>query len=230
MTNKTALTAGLAFISGAAIGGALTYRIVAQKLLQEFEETLKRETDAIRASHNAVFKPQYPSAADAAKDLIPADVRTLIQETYEVTDKNNPKQKIAYDKIVKSSVGEGKIAEEKIVTVNVFDAPEIPLGDIHPISAEEFGENEWGYITASLLYYAKDDILAGTDEEVIHDAEKILGENFREEFGKISESENVLYVANKVLDILYEVERIDSTYSFEVLGVHPDEIRNAHGG
>lgn len=88
-----------------------------------------------------------------------------------------------------------------------------PEEDIYEISAEE-ADGYLGYDEISLTYYQEDDILCDDQEEVIEKPEDIIG-NALDHF---SEDLDTIYVINRRIQAVFEVQMVEGSYAEYVLG------------
>lgn len=100
------------------------------------------------------------------------------------------------------------------------------------ISRETFDDPEVGYQQAELQWYVGDKVLSDEHDDIIHehDIPKTVGEclaRFDEERDP-DEDPDFIYIRNDLLEMDFEVERIEGTYAEIVLGLTPEEAEE-HG-
>mgnify|MGYP003589300780 FL=1 len=88
----------------------------------------------------------------------------------------------------------------------------------YPISYEEFTEEEQGYDKDTITYYAGDDTLADTRDEIVDNVDRLVGADFKDYFGWRSYDDDVVYIRNKRLSLDFEILYDPGTYQEEVLG------------
>lgn len=85
----------------------------------------------------------------------------------------------------------------------------------YPITAGEFCNTRTYYDKASLNYFAEDNVVADDRDEILENADRILGDlqaAFRE-----SRSPAIAYIRNEELEIDYEISYVDGSYRRDVL-------------
>lgn len=92
----------------------------------------------------------------------------------------------------------------------------------HPISEDEYVQNEDDYDIIPMMLYA-DGVVAGDDDHEIEDYERILGFDITKKFHQY-EYDDVVYVKDDRLRVIYEVSRSAKTYE-EQLYQHPNLLQ-----
>lgn len=92
----------------------------------------------------------------------------------------------------------------------------------HPISEDEYVQNEDNYDIIPMMLYA-DGVVAGDDDHEIEDYERILGFDITKKFHQY-EYDDVVYVKDDRLRVIYEVSRSAKTYE-EQLRQHPNLLQ-----
>lgn len=92
----------------------------------------------------------------------------------------------------------------------------------HPISEDEYVQNEDDYDIIPMMLYA-DGVVAGDDDHEIEDYERILGFDITKKFHQY-EYDDVVYVKDDRLRVIYEVSRSAKTYE-EQLRQHPNLLQ-----
>lgn len=92
----------------------------------------------------------------------------------------------------------------------------------HPISEDEYVQNEDDYDIIPIMLYA-DGVVAGDDDHEIKDYERILGFDIAKKFHQY-EYDDVVYVKDDRLRVIYEVSRSAKTYE-EQLRQHPNLLQ-----
>lgn len=143
-----------------------------------------------------------------------------------------------YDKVVRDSEAAEAVREqvttvEETVTSNIFvdgkalvpddwDAeaeeaqrnPEVP----YVISHDEFMENTYEHEQSSLTYYSGDDVLTDEKDEMIQNADEIVGVTNLGRFGEGSRDPNIVYVRNERTESDYEIALNQGTFAEQVMG------------
>jgi len=92
------------------------------------------------------------------------------------------------------------------------------------IHNDEFSANEKDYAQVHFVYFEDDDVLAGTDDEVIEDQDNIVNVVNLARFGHGSQDPNKVYVRNDVRELDIEIVRSNGSYAEEVHGLkHSDQ-------
>ena len=187
--SKSILSKVFMFAVGAAVGSAVTYKMVKTK----FEQIANEEIEEIREYY-----------------------REKIKETEQEKVEEEPAKKET-----KSSADEERIdavtyLKDKIDALGynaAFGGDEMDAKEglqPHVIPPEDFGDQ--GYDTLSLTLYA-DGVLVDDQENIIEDADAILGEGSLERFGEFEDDS--LHVRDDKAKVDYEILSDDRT-SFDV--------------
>lgn len=96
------------------------------------------------------------------------------------------------------------------------------------LTEDEFLENESSFEQISVTYYAHDDVLVGSDDEIIepHLHDLFIGAKNFLKFGQGARSKNVVHVRNPDLETDFEVTKVDANYSKSVLGFDDGDGEN----
>lgn len=220
--NQSLKMVGVATL-GAGIGLVIGYKVAEHRLGERFEKRLEEETADMREFYTA-HKKTYNTPEEAAKALIPQT-----EETPE--DPRVKAQKVNYNKIVKQYVdpldefkadqGESCETEEKVVHRNVFD--DQPLDGPVIITQEDFMQNETGYEQATLTFYLKGGVLTDQRDDVIDNAEEVIGPLAAHNFGEGSSDPNTVHVRNAKIQMEFEIVKSERSYEEDVLGQDASE-------
>lgn len=228
--NKT-LIGVLAFAVGAAIGSAVTWKVLKTK----YEEIAQEEIDSVKDEYADLMRTMRQKLKESVKYDESQESEDGTEETAEtgVDDEYYPddderefteqeKQQIEYYKLTSKyrstdndksdekddeEGGNGEVDEDGVQWIN---GPYV-------ITAEEFSCSPPGYNAMPLDYFA-DGVLAD-DWGVIMDIEETIGEDSLEHFG--DDEDDILYVRNEREEIDYEVTRDPRTYA-EAVQANPD--------
>lgn len=103
-----------------------------------------------------------------------------------------------------------KEAATKIVVPSEVNDDEFKIEEgIYGISPDEFGEVD-GYDTRTLTYYA-DGVLTDSDNSIIEDPSELVGENWKDEFGKFED--DAAYIRNDYICQDFEILKDLDKYS-----------------
>ena len=126
-------------------------------------------------------------------------------------------------------------AKAEVVEESLFDKA-VPVGpDGEPrdpqypyvISIDEWAvpEDDYeGYEQVSIKYYAGDNTLLDTKEEIVLNVDELVGVESLTRFGHLSQDDEIVYVRNERLGLLIEIVRIEEGYAASKgLNFDPDE-------
>lgn len=176
----------LAFIFGTAIGSVTTWHCVKKK----YERIAQEEIDSVKK----VFLKRETSAVDANEE-----VKESIRKVPEKPPLADFVSKIQKEGYFDYSNGIASYKEE----VSMED------GKPYVISPDEFGENE-EYERISLTYFA-DHVLADENDEIVEDAEHIIGKDSLLHFGEYEDDS--VFVRNDIRKCDYEILMDQRMYS-----------------
>ena len=177
MTTKNLLSKIIIFTVGAALGSAVTYKVVETKCKKAAQE----EIESVREFYGAVSPdPKEHADEDEEEDEQIADAP---DEYYE----KKPTEREIYSSVLKAA---GYAEEEEDEDM---DKPYV-------ISPEEFGEE--GYVEISLTYHA-DGIVTNDRNKIIKNVDELIGVGSLEHFGEYEEDS--VFVRNDRLKIDYEI-------------------------
>lgn len=177
------------FLAGAAIGSAATWLC----LKKHYEKISQEEIDSVKATFSKKKEK-------------------VVSESINTEQENN-QFKANIDKLKPDLVEYAtKIREQKYTTdINKGDEP--MKNKPYVISPDEYGEyeddDESNYDLISLSYYS-DGVLADDDDDVIENADDIVGKDFESHFGEYEEDS--VYIRNDRLKCDYEILKINRPY------------------
>lgn len=202
---------------GAAIGSAVTWKVVKTK----YEQIAQEEIDSVKGEYANLMqtlrnKLQESIATSDSADQDVAEVEEEDGEYYPDDDERDfiekEKQQIEYYKLTtkyRSTDGEkndkegGNGNEDEVQCIN---GPYV-------ISPEEFASSPPGYNAQPLDYFADGILADGWGVEI--DIEETIGEDALNHFGEYDD--DIVYVRNERTEIDYEVSRDPRTYEEAVL-------------
>lgn len=168
------------FSFGAAIGSAVTWKY----LKDTYEQLAQEEINAVKEVYTRKEK----------NETIKVDTKPIMKNNSEMMEYAAKLNKEEYrDYSHGSAVEESEENEEEFP--QEVDKPYV-------ISPGEFGELGDEYTRISLSYYA-DGVLADENDEIVEDADEIVGEDFADHFGEY-EPDSV-FVRNDRLKCDYEI-------------------------
>jgi hypothetical protein len=98
--------------------------------------------------------------------------------------------------------------------------PYVDKSKPYVVPVQEFLENESNWSQSTLTYYEGDDTLADDKDAIMDDRSRLVlvGTNLSD-FGKLSDSENSVYIKNEKMMLYIEVVKSEGKYSEEVAGL-----------
>ena len=241
--NNPFVLAGV-LVVGAALGGAVAYKLVEKRLIKQYDERLQDELEKTRTYYKKMAKEgEFESPEAAVQALVPEEVVDA-QKTYQ----GRPNQRTAYNK--PTEIVENHLTiENKTLEVNVFtdNAPDEARGwdydvelakraekpdEPYVINFDEFNEGQDTFDKTNLTYYQEDDTLVDERDQPIDNVEYIVGDDNLTKFGHGSNDHNVVYVRNEKIGTDFEIIRSKGSYQHEVLGLNDAPSRNlrhSHG-
>lgn len=240
--HKTHVT--VAFVAGAGVGSAVTYKVAKEKLERMFEVQLDEELAKTKEYYDRKYMVgDYADPSTALKKLHPEaeieleggaiEAHSALADYRGETVENPPETDEDAEELIRQEIAKGK-------KKNIFDnAPEPfdweaemahreAISDSEPyiITLQEYTEDA-DFDEIALTYYEGDGVLTTPDDQVVHDVQGTIGglENLR--FGYGSEDGNIVYIRNPRTQSNMEVVRSENSYEVEVLGVDPPELKHS---
>lgn len=192
----------LIFTVGAAIGSAVTWKVIKTK----YEQLAEEEISSVRKEYVGLMQNMKQKLQKDADDSVEeCDDDYPDDDERDFTEKE--KEQIEYYKMTSKYRGfeDGKNNEEG----GTGDEDEVPyINGPYVISPEDFNSSPPGYNAQPLTYFA-DGVLAD-DWGVAIDLEETIGEDAVNHFGEYAD--DIVYVRNDRTEIDYEVSRDPRTY------------------
>ena len=177
----------IAFVAGAAIGAAIGF-IARPKDDGAFEERVAEEVRAFKRRYKELR--EETSAAPVAGEPQREEVKDVVETTEEADARKS------YD----------TVAPEADVTVS-------PTGrGVFEISEREFIDNPQPE-TETLLYYTIDRTIATVSEDLVPEADSLIGTGYRS-----MDPDDYLYIRNLDVGVDYEIQAVPYSYKEYVLG------------
>lgn len=168
------------FSFGAAVGSAVTWKY----LKDTYEQLAQEEINAVKEVYTRKEK----------NETIKVDTKPNMKSNSEMMEYATKLNKEEY-----RDYSHGSVVEETKDDENEFPQE---VDKPYVISPGEFGELGDEYTRISLSYYA-DGVLADENDEIVEDADEIVGEDFADHFGEY-EPDSV-FVRNDRLKCDYEI-------------------------
>lgn len=185
------------FAIGAAIGSAVTWYFVKTK----YEQIAQEEIDSVKN----VFSKKHGDDSNKHKTCISNDDRISEKKAAQAREKPDI---IEYATILKSE-GYTNYSNMEPSIPEVEKDKSMDAEKPYVISPNEFDEMD-DYETISLTYYA-DNILADDMDELVEDADNVVGADFASHFGEYEDDS--VFVRNDRLKADYEILRDERNYS-----------------
>ena len=198
------------FAAGAAIGSAVTWKVMQTKC----EQLIQTEVDA--------FKLSYAEAMTAVQEQTDESE----SEDEEEQDQDGRPHQINWDELEDlNEDDEDELAEYAELT-NLYSsekggAEKVETAKPYVISPYDFGEEE-GYRRFELTYYA-DGILEDEDYNVVTGVEDLIGKQSLTTFGEYEDDS--VFVRNDKLRADFQILKDPRTYA-EARGISPDRVSN----
>ena len=190
------------FIIGAAIGFAVTWKLVKTK----YEQIAQEEIDSVKETFSKLEKQ--------AENYSPDD--TTIVKNFTDDNVNDDAMQKDYESILKDhkylNIDEDRNDEDRSNSYTKYTLEKTRKEDLdmeynrpYVISPEEFDDND-EYNVISLTYYA-DGVLTDDMDEPIdpEDIDDLVGKDFADHFGEYEE--NSIFVRNDAMQTDYEILR-----------------------
>lgn len=166
----------------------------------------------------------------------PAELKSekpvVMDEKARKSKKNEPKEEPTdYTKFAPMGLEKEPIEEvaKKLLPVPPSEIvsdrePPKKVSDPEVISLEEYSEGKRSNHCLDWTYYSDDDTMADENEDPVPNPQDFLGDDFRENFGVMSEDPDCVYIRNYHNGTDYEVIRLKKKYSVTIAG-EPEEVK-----
>lgn len=199
----------LMFAVGAAIGSAVTWKVVKTK----YEQIAQEEIDSVKEEYASLMVKMKHKLNETATYKGPQDTdeAKAMEEDYdEYYPDDDERDFTEYYKITSKYRGSNDAEEDDDEEGGKGDEDEVPyINGPYVISPEDFASSPPGYNAQPLDYFA-DGVLADS-WGVQLDIEETIGEDAVEHFGDYVD--DVVHVRNERNEIDYEVTRDPRTYA-----------------
>ena len=180
------LTNVIIFVAGAAVGSAVTYKIVKTK----YERIVQEEIDDVKATY-------------ANREI---DIKTNILENADNVEdtQSTEEERSEYESIIEKANYLGYTTEKLS-----GEKEEPDMVKPYVISPGEVGECD--YPVMSLTYYEGDGVLTNDYDEIIDNVDELVGEDFADHFGEYEDDS--VFVRNDKRKVDYEILLDNRAYS-----------------
>lgn len=196
MNNK--LVAAIAFVGGVAVGGVAAWKLLTSQIEAKYKAIAEEEIESVKETFSRLR--DKPSVIEVKPEQInDTDSKTTLGNLKWTREKPNITEyaSIVHDLGYTSSEEDNKEKGKEVV-----EQPYV-------ISPDEYGEMH-GYESHTLSYYA-DGVLADEYDEVVENAEVLIGVDSLDHFGDYEE--DAVHVRNDALMSDYEILREPRNYS-----------------
>lgn len=233
------LTEGLCVIGGALIGAGVTYLVVTKRYERILEKEIRQVKDHY-AAQQAKRNEEVKEAIRVANENVKKGVREVSQERANEEDLEALAKRLqdhGYkpDDLLDSQSDEERVEVLESMAIDLEEDAFVDIEDVQPprerqehafvISRQEYDETEGRHDKVTLYYYVVDDILVGSDEQIVDDVEYVVGNDALTSFGRDSGDRNIVFVRNDRISTDFEVIRDPRSYSETVLGFRPPKSR-----
>ena len=185
MNMNNTLTNVIIFVAGAAVGSAVTYKIVKTK----YERIVQEEIDDVKATY---ANREGVIMTNAYEKETSDDIRLSEEERAEYAALIEKANYLGYTT--------EKLSDEK-------EEPDMVKPYI--ISPGEVGDSDYPII--SLTYYEGDGVLTNDQDEVISNVDELVGEDFADHFGEYEDDS--VFVRNEEQEVDYEILKDYRSYA-----------------
>lgn len=196
----------LVFAAGAAIGSAVTWRIVKTRYDRIIAEEIESVKEAFTNIDTDVTEESVEPSTDDEEDQQEVSPKQINWDDLEDLDEDDDIAE--YSRIVKN------YTSEKGGVINMANEPKV-------ISPYDFGELD-GYHQIELTYYA-DGFLEDDEYNIVEDAEELLGPDALNSFGEYEE--DAVFVRNDHLRTDFQILRDYRTYE-EARSISPGRVND----
>ena len=214
MNRKLQLT--LAFSAGVLFGGLVIYH----KMEDQMNETINNEIEDIKAfyAERNGFKPDNFVAdedfeEETLNDMVKLSSNYKAEDNVDYTaySKGTVEEEMAArglaSAIALANDDEYEPDDELPERRNLFDAKEP-----YTIAFDGVGVLE-NYDQQTLTYYPDADELVDERDEPVENVDFLVGKHFRDDFGHMSENDNIVYIRNEGISMEFEIIRTSDDYA-----------------
>lgn len=192
----------LTFTVGAAIGSAVTWKVLKTK----YERIAQEEIDSVKGEFVNLMQNMKQKLQNTDEDATEEEYDEYYPDDDERDFTEKEKEQINYYKLTSKYRGSKDDNNEEGGT---GDEDEVPyINGPYVITPEDFSNSPPGYNAQPLNYFA-DGVLAD-DWGVTVDIDEIIGEDAVNHFGEYVD--DIIYIRNERTEIDYEVTRDPRTY------------------
>lgn len=240
----------LSFIAGAASG----YFFAAKKLEDQYVEEAKTELIETRKFYQTLYTKQgFETPEEAVEQLIPQGAVEALEalESYQGREPESEDIKEEGERVERAKKNYGQFFQTPQPEDEADNEPEADDEAIHNVFEEArlAAESEWlseqkvrdpdvpyiisnnvffaaekNYEQITFTYYAGDNVLANSRDEIVEDVDDVVGLVNLQQFGRDSNDPNIVYIRNEKLSLDFEIAKSERAYSKEVLNLTDEDL------
>jgi hypothetical protein len=162
--------------------------------VEEFSSPTEILNTKVKTLGYVVAEIDEPLSGDSAMEENDPETEELLHNIFEKQEDDDPNYNLEYEK-----------------TQRTGDKPYV-------ITHDEYYENAADWEQVTLTYYENDDVLLDESDTPVPDSDSLVGDKNLTRFGHGSKDNNVVYIENDDLQLLFEVVRNKGNYARDVLG------------
>lgn len=186
------------FLGGVAVGATITYIFLSRKFNAALTDKVNEETDE---NFEKESKKKVKPAGDWTNDPFGGEEKE--DENKDSEDENDTEGDHEEMMAEKERPNDGEMTEPFV------------------ISEEQFSEEHPEFTKSTLIYYARDGVIAEEDDSLLDDQLGAVGDDW---ITKIDKQHPVIFVRNPKLGIDYEIDWDSRSYAVDIMGMDEDEV------
>lgn len=228
----------VASASSLAVGCVSGYLYARRTLEAQFQLRLESEIAETKRFFTSYYKVgEYSDPEKLAEKLIEDDPEAVTRMAqYDTRSQEIPPEIL--ERVASSLAKAEDAVAEEAEPYNAFESPrqhwdqeaeeiERRNGVPYIISYEEFMNNETDHEQGEFTYYAGDDVLTDSRDEVIPNPEEYVGPEALTRFGHGSNDIHKVFVRNEMMEQDFEIVHSTKSYAEDVLGFQrPGELKH----
>lgn len=223
---------GLAFVGGAAIGAAVSWKVVSIRLNEQYSAIVEHEMTTAKAFYERVYKVgDFETPSTASETLKAASDAMLTYNGIPI----DPEVKefasdLTDDEIVEyfSEEDPEKNTEDEDTEVTLLRTLMLTRDPNKPylITFSEFEEGRTDKGNQNTItWYEEDGVLADERDQMINNVDKVVGLDNLSKFGMNVDDPNIVYVRNDNLGCDFEILRETGSYAVMVHGFDEPPVK-----
>ena len=212
-------------LAGAAVGAAASYlisnKLVSDRYEKEIEEFKKGNFEHVKRLEAKVkelgdYIETYETAGisyEVVKAVAENNKKAVDQKNEKIEEENRSFKRLKNYAEMSKKIEKG---EEPATMVENFTRSNKPENEEpYLISVDQFSDDNDDYRKVSCTYYTEDEVICETSHNEKIDPKHVGADNL----AMLSNSTiDIMYVRNDYLEIDYEIDKYEGSYSYEVLG------------